>query len=627
MISHHILSYGKGGIMCKSVAGVAFLILLACLVSVHSSGKEKKSVALGKYDFHHYYAYEELTRYLQDIVHAYPHLAELKSLCKSRMGRDVWMLIINNSRTGDPEVKPGFFLNQIHAGEVIASMSCNYTIWYLLSQYGKKDEVTELVDKLVWYIVPRLDVDGAEAYLTGKPAGEDPNPIDEDGDFLFDEDPPEDIDGDGFLVQMRQKDPKGEWKISENDPRIMVRKAADETGGIYYKLYSEGIDNDKDEKVNEDSFRMGFLSNRNYPGNWKPQTIQRGSGKYPMEESVTRAEVDFVASHPNIALYVQHHCCGHVILRPPTTRPDKDFKYKRDLELYKVASARCLEHSGWDLATSVFDWNFPRGIPNRKPTQVYRDKDGKLKNTPPGMYPEESTLESLAGFDPWEGECECERGYFAWGSSIETMYDLFGIFAMGDEHWNIPDYDKDGKVTTEERLKWNDEEMDGKIFIDWHAYDHPSLGAVEIGGWRRRKVSPPEGELIEQECEMGNRFVLYLASLAPDVAVGKTEVTDKKGGVFRLDITAVNKGFLPTATELAQDLNLCESVLLEVIPDDNIEVIYGELKVKLEQIDGRTEGPKITYILRLKDQARRGGLRIQVASQKGGKDSKDIIIE
>lgn len=613
--------------MRKTVAGVLFFILLAGLASVQSSGKEKKVVAFGKFDFHHYYTYDELTNFLQDIVQAYPQLAELKSLCKSQMGREVWMLVINNPKTGAPEDKPGFFLNQIHAGEVIASMSCNYTIWYLLAHYGKKGEVTELVDNLVWYIVPRLDVDGAEAYLTAKPAGKDPNPVDDDGDFLFDEDPPEDIDGDGFIVQMRQKDPKGEWKISENDPRIMVRKVSDDRGGIYYKLYSEGIDNDKDEKVNEDSFRMGFLSNRNYPGNWKAQTVQRDSGKYPMEESVTRAEVDFVANHPNIALYVQHHCCGHVILRPPATRSDKDFKYKRDLELYKVASARCLEHSGWDLASSVYDWHFPIQNANKKSTQVYRDKDGKLKNTPAGMYPEESTFQSGNGFDPWEDDCECERGYFAWGSSIETMYDLFGIFAMGDEHWNIPDYDKDGKVTTAERLKWNDEDMDGKIFIDWHTYDHPTLGDVEIGGWRRRKVSPPEGELIQEECEMGNRFVLYLGGLAPDVAVGETEITDKNGGVFQVDVKAENRGFLPTATEMAQDLKICEPVLLEVIPDDNIEIIYGETKIKLGQIDGHSESPKISYILRLKDQSRTGQLRIQVRSQKAGKDSKDISIE
>lgn len=613
--------------MSKKIIFIMSFIILFHFSFFSMNGKTKKVKALGKYDFYHYYTYEELTSYLKDMHKEYPQLTELRSLCKSDMGRDVWMLIINNPETGKTEDKPGFFLNQIHSSEVIASMSCNYTIWYLLENYGKCKDVTDIVDTLVWYIVPRLDVDGAEAYLLGKPSGKDPNPIDNDGDFKFDEDPPEDIDGDGYIVQMRKKDPKGEWKISEKDPRIMVRKALDEVGGTYYKLYSEGIDNDGDEKINEDSFSTRFLSNRNYPGNWRPQIIQRGSGKYPMEEGTTRAEVDFVAKHPNISIYVQHHCCGRVILRPPATYSDKEFKNKGDLELYKVASARCLEHSGWDLATSVFDWRYPPGTPDRKSTQIYRDKAGKIKNAPRGMFPEEADADSNFTLGLWEDEFQFDRGYFAWGSSIETTYDLFGIFSLGDEHWNTPDYNKDGRITDEERLKWNDEEMGGKMFIKWHPFKHPTLGEVEIGGWRRRKTSPPEGELVQKECEMGNRFVLYLAGLAPKVKFGEIEITDKKGGIYQVNITVENTGFLPTATEQAQKLKIIEPVLLEVEPNDNVEMLFGEKKTKLDHIKGDSESKKTTYIIRVKDTSRKAVLKAFVTSQKAGKAAKEILIK
>lgn len=345
-----------------------------------------------------------------------------------------------------------------------------------------------------------------------------------------------------------------------------------------------------------------------------------------MEESITRAEVDFAANHPNIAIYVQHHCCGRVILRPPTSYPDKEFKNRGDLELYRIASARSLEHSGWDLATSVFDWNWPRGTPNKKSTQIYRDKEGKIRNAPTGMYPEEDDSEFGCSSCGWEDESQNDRGYFAWGSSIETMYDLFGIFSMGDEHWNPPDYNKDGKVTEKERLKWNDEVMDGKMFIDWHPYKHPTLGEVEIGGWRRRKVSPPEGELIQKECEMGNRFVVYLAGLAPKIKFGEVKITDKKSGIYQVDITVENKGFLPTATEQAQKLNIIEPVLLEVEPNDNVEILLGEKKVKLGQIKGNSESRKTTYILRVKDSSQKAVLNAFVKSQKAGNASKEIII-
>jgi hypothetical protein len=505
-------------------------------------------------------------------------------------------------------------------------MSCCYTIWYLLDHYGNDPDITGIVDSVVWYIVPRLDVDGAEAYLNRKPAGEDPHPDDRDGDLQYDEDPPEDVDGDGHIVQMRQKDPKGGWKISPKDPRLMVRKGPDEFGGTYYKTYSEGLDNDGDGKINEDSYRTRFLSNRNYPGNWRPESVQGGGGKYPMEERITRAEIDFVAAHPNIAVYVQHHCCGRVILRPPTTYSDRDFKHRRDLEMYRIVSARCLEHSGWDLATSVFDWNWPRGTSNRKSTQIYRDKKGNIRNAPQRMYPEVNE-ESSPRFPPEADEDNSDRGYFAWGSSLETMYDIFGIFSLADEHWASPDYDKNGKVTEQERLKWNDEEMDGQLFVDWHPYDHPTLGKVEIGGWKRGKVSPPEGELFHKECEMGNRFVVYLAGLVPRIKIGEVKITDKAGGVYQVDIIIENIGFLPTATQQAEALRTAESVQLEVEPSKNLEILWGEKRVKLDQIQGHGESEETTYIVRIKDDSQPASLTASVKSEKAGRDSKDIVIK
>ena len=609
------------------------IFLMSIIILLHFSfystyGSSKKVLALGKYDFYHYFTYDELTNFLKDLNKAYPNITELKSLCKSDMGRDVWLLIINNPKTGKAEEKPGFFMNQIHAGEVIAAASNCYTAWYLLDNYGKDDYVTKIVDNLVWYIVPRLDVDGAEAYLTGKPSGKDPNPIDDDKDFKFNEDPPEDLDGDGFIVQMRKKDPRGEWKISKEDPRIMVRKVKDELEGTVYKIYSEGIDNDGDGKINEDSFTPagGRLSNRNYPGNWQPQITQGGAKLYPMQEVVTRAEVDFVASHPNIAIYNQSHCCGRVILRPPTTATDVAFKFRSDLELFQVATARMVERSGWELGTSVFEWRYPPGTPDKKPTQVWRDKDGKLKNTPWEASEDASSEYASSLCGGCEDEYQYDRGYFAWGSSLETMYNIFGIFAFADEHWRHPDYDKDGKITEKERLKWNDEEMGGKIFVDWHSYDHPTLGQVEIGGWRRRKVSPPEGELIQKECEMGKNYKIYLGGQAPELRIKATlKAIDKKARIYQVDIEVENNGFLPTALQQAQYLKIAEPCVLEVQPDSNEEIMFGKKKVKIGHIDGNSVSKIVTYVVRLK--TKKGALKAVVTSQRAGKDTKDIIIQ
>jgi murein tripeptide amidase MpaA len=602
-------------------------VLLSCWIPLPTLEAQEKVSALGEYDFYHYFEYDELTSFLQDMHEAYPQLTRLESMAESQMGRQVWMLTINNPATGSEEDKPGIFINQIHAGEVIAAASNCYTIWYLLEHYGKDEQVTDLIDHNVWYIVPRLDVDGAEAYLTGRPAGQDPDPTDSDGDFLFDEDPAEDVDGDGHIVQMRQVDPAGEWKISSNDPRIMIRKAPDELTGTFYTLYTEGVDNDGDDEINEDGFSTGFLSNRNYPGNWRPNAQQGGGKLYPMQEGITLAEVEFVADHPNVAVYIQSHCCGRVILRPPTTATDREFPQTQDLRLFQVAAARALEHSGWNLATSVFEWRYPPGTPDRKPTQVYRDKDGKLRNAPAGMYEEDEDEDwGLYSFQN-EWHDYSDRGYFAWGSSIETMYNMFGIFAFADEHWASPDYDGDGEISERERLRWNDEEMDGRQYVDWHSFDHPTLGEVEIGGWIRRKNSPPEGPLIQAEAEMGNAYKIYMAGLTPRLSI-KSEVTaaNPDAGIYQVDITVENTGYLHTALEQARVLGVVEPVLLEVEGDANLEILFGEKKLGIGHINGQSESETISYVVRKRNATAPASLAVSATAQRALNDSKEVVI-
>jgi hypothetical protein len=207
------------------------------------------------------------------------------------------------------------------------------------------------------------------------------------------------------------------------------------------------------------------------------------------------------------------------------------------------------------------------------------------------------------------------------------MYELFGIFSMGDEHWESPDYNKDGDVSEEERLRWNDWEMGGRLFVNWHPFKHPTLGDVEIGGWVRSKNSPPEGKLIQKECEMGNDYVLYVAGIAPKIKVGKVDIKDKKNGIYQVEIAVENQGLIPTATQQAEALGLAEAIVLEAWPDENLEVLFGEPRVKLPRVLGYSESDKTIYLVRIKDPSKKAALRVSVSSQKAGRDAKDIVIK
>jgi hypothetical protein len=244
------------------------------------------------------------------------------------------------------------------------------------------------------------------------------------------------------------------------------------------------------------------------------------------------------------------------------------------------------------------------------------------------MYEEDEEEErTLYSFQNEWNDYYSDRGYFAWGSSIETMYNIFGVFAFADEHWAHPDYDGDGEISERERLRWNDEEMDGSQFVDWHSFDHPTLGEVEIGGWIRRRNSPPEGPLVQAEAEMGNAYKLYMAGLTPRLKV-KSEVTatNEAAGIYQVDITVENTGFLHTALQQARVLGVVEPVILTVEGDDDLEILFGEEKLGIGHINGQSESEPISYVVRKRNASSPAVLAVAATAQRALNAWAEVVI-
>jgi murein tripeptide amidase MpaA len=188
-----------------------------------------------------FYTYEVLTALLHDLVAAYPALAEITSIGKSLEGRDLWLVTVTNKQTGPALDKPAYWIDgNTHAGEVTGSTAVLYTLWSYLTNYGRDATLTRILDRSTIYLLPRISVDGAERYLTTPYSLRSSTrlyPYAEERDGLY----PEDINGDGLILQMRLKDPNGAWKCSDKDARIMRRREIDEEGGTYYHLLSEGL--------------------------------------------------------------------------------------------------------------------------------------------------------------------------------------------------------------------------------------------------------------------------------------------------------------------------------------------------------------------------------------------------
>ena len=181
-------------------------------------------------DFVHYHTYDEVNAFLSQWAKEYPNLVDLYSVGKSFEGRDIWQITITNKATGKDTDKPAMFIEgNRHSGEVTAAESALWFAWHILTDYGKDPEITRLVDTTTLYVRVKNNPDGSDLYLkTAQSNRSTVRPYDDDGDGLLDEDPPEDLDGDGFILQMRKKVEPGKGTMII-DPDRHVRPA-DEAG-------------------------------------------------------------------------------------------------------------------------------------------------------------------------------------------------------------------------------------------------------------------------------------------------------------------------------------------------------------------------------------------------------------
>ena len=183
--------------------------------------------------------YDELTRYLAALQESRPEMCRLGSIGQSRDGRDIPLLTIGDCATSDPDQRPAFLIQgNIHAGELAGSHAALFTAQRLLEDAA----ASQLLARVTFHIVPRLNPDGAERVVktterirsrTDHSAAV-PNRL-----------APEDVDGDGQILQMRMEHPDGEFARDPQDERLLVQRRAD-SEAPFYRVFPEGIIHDWD---------------------------------------------------------------------------------------------------------------------------------------------------------------------------------------------------------------------------------------------------------------------------------------------------------------------------------------------------------------------------------------------
>ncbi len=491
---------------------------------------EMRPLVPGVMDFKHYHTSAEIEEWMRKWAAQYPDLVDLYVVGKSFGGTDVLQMTITNKKTGKHTDKPGaFFDGGRHSGEISGSESVLYLMWHLLENYGKDPVITKMLDDKVVYARPNNNPDGADMYkLTAQANRSSVRPIDNDGDGLLDEDPGEDINGDGYITQMRKfvGAGKGNAVIDTMDRKGRLMRSVPMGQGDYM-LYPEGIDNDKDGRVNEDGIG-GLDLHRNYPYNWRPETeatgrgnTQFGAGEYPMSEPETRSVVLFTLAHPNISVANSMDTSVPMHLRAPSTCEEAECFYASDLKLYQYFDTVGLKITGYPWAGDVYRTYATRGNPNGEP-------------------------QALFGHGP-------EYGYF-----------MLGAIWYGDEIWNggrEKDYNNDGRIDQYEVLRYCDEAFNGTCMLPWTKGIHPEYGEIEAGGANPKFWSqngPPS--VLEKWAGNQAKFNLEMIKALPkleitDVAVSPVRAS-ADSATHELKVTVRNQGIIPTALEQAKRVKI-----------------------------------------------------------------------
>ena len=114
------------------------ITMLGALIAVGLQASAADAGGRVPLTFDHYYDGPATVDAVKQLHDAYPELTELRSLGKSEEGRDIWMLMINNTATGPDIEKPGIYADgAIHGNEIQATEVCLYLAWYLLDGYDR----------------------------------------------------------------------------------------------------------------------------------------------------------------------------------------------------------------------------------------------------------------------------------------------------------------------------------------------------------------------------------------------------------------------------------------------------------------------------------------------------------
>jgi hypothetical protein len=161
---------------------------------------------------------------------------------------------------------------------------------------------------------------------------------------------------------------------------------------------------------------------------------------------------------------------------------------------------------------------------------------------------------------------------------------------------SAPKKEKEGELGEKDKalLAYADKTWEGKGFVPWQKYNHPTLGEVEIGGYIPYLESTPKPELIDSLLGTQLPWLLQLTNKLPQIGIASEKITEMGGNVYKVELYIENKGYLPYPIAMGQRNNQPAPVV--VVLDDEMLILEGTKRTPLGAIGGHSV-KKLTWII------------------------------
>lgn len=179
-------------------------------------------------------------------------------------------------------------------------------------------------------------------------------------------------------------------------------------------------------------------------------------------------------------------------------------------------------------------------------------------------------------------------------------------------------------------LYWNDHVMGGRAFVAFTHFDHPTLGRVELGGWKPgTRLNPPieEATFITQVHEI---FLRGLVHRLPRLSITDVKVTARGGGLIQVTARVTNEGSFPTALKHGSRIRKADPVHLRL--DSGVaRILAGPARAQINGLEGSGDNREFRWLLLVPDAREPGAkaptITLHAATPKAGEASKTIPLD